>query len=144
MKTKLFLGGTCNGSLWRNHLIPLLSQNVDAFNPVVENWTPECQENEVKKRESADYVLYVITPKMTGVFAIAEVVEDSNKRPAKTIFCVLSNDDDKSFEGHQIKSLNAVKDLVKKNGAKVFDTLEETANYINTTELVDVTDHENW
>lgn len=131
MKTKLFLGGTCNNSTWRDHLIPLLNENIDAFNPVVENWTPECQENEIKQREIADFVLYTITPKMTGVFAIAEVVEDSNKRPAKTIFCVLNEDEDTKFEGHQIKSLNAVKKLVKDNGAAIFDTLEDVANFLN-------------
>lgn len=131
MKTKLFLGGTCNNSTWRDQLIPLLNENIDAFNPVVKDWTPECQAKEVEERESSDFVLYTITPKMTGVFAIAEVVEDSNKRPSKTIFCVLNEDGDLKFEGHQIKSLDAVKKLVKANGAVAFDTLQDVADALN-------------
>lgn len=57
---KIFLGGTCNGSQWREALIPLLT--IDYFNPVVEDWTLECQEREIRERESADLVLYTITP----------------------------------------------------------------------------------
>ena len=40
---KVFLGGTCNGSRWRNELIPLLE--CEYFNPVVEDWTPSCQKD---------------------------------------------------------------------------------------------------
>lgn len=132
-KKKIFLGGTCNNSQWREQLIPLLNDSNDPFNPVVENWTPECQANEIKEREAADYVLYVITPKMTGVFAIAEVIEDANKRPEKTIFCVLEKDGDLEFTPHQLKSLNATKDLVRKNDALVFDTLEQIAEHLNNS-----------
>ena len=38
---KVFLGGTCAESKWREKLIPLLK--CDYFNPVVDDWTPECQ-----------------------------------------------------------------------------------------------------
>ena len=38
-------------------------------------------EEEIKQRAECDFCLYVITPKMTGVYSIAEVVDDSNKRP---------------------------------------------------------------
>lgn len=37
---KVFLGGTCNESAWREELIQML--NVDYFNPVVDDWTEEC------------------------------------------------------------------------------------------------------
>ena len=54
MKNKVFLGGTCNESTWRNELIPLLK--IDYFNPVVEDWTPECQaEEERQKNEECNY-----------------------------------------------------------------------------------------
>ena len=53
MKT-VFLGGTCNNSTWRDKLIPSLSINY--FNPVVENWTPECQAEEIKQRAECDYL----------------------------------------------------------------------------------------
>lgn len=87
---KVFLGGTCNGSTWREELIPLLG--IDYFNPVVEDWTEECMAEERRQREECDYCLYVITPRMAGVYSVAEVVDDSNKRPGNTVFCLLEND----------------------------------------------------
>lgn len=135
-KTKVFLGGTCNNSTWRDKLIPLLK--IDYFNPVVDDWTPECQDEEIRQRELCDYCLYTITPKMTGVYSIAEVVDDSNKRPGKTILCVLDEDNESSFSETQIKSLKQVKEMVKNNGANVFDSLEDIASFLNKTNKNDL------
>lgn len=136
MKKKVFLGGTCNESDWRDKLIAKI-HNVDYFNPVVPDWTPECMEEEIRQREICDFCLYVITPKMTGTYSIAEVVDDSNKRPNKTLFCYLENDFEfetrtlyKFTEG-QLKSLSRVANMVKENGAKVFNNLDEIAEYLN-------------
>jgi hypothetical protein len=125
---KVFLGGTCNESTWRDELIKKLT--IDFFNPVVEDWTPECMAEEIKQRETCDIVLYVITPKMTGVYSIAEVVDDSNKRPEKTVFCFGSELDD-GFDEHQIKSMKQVEKMVKENGATVCDNLQEVADFLN-------------
>lgn len=127
---KIFLGGTCNNSEWREKLIPLLK--IDYFNPVVSDWTPECQQEEYFQRSVCDYLLYVITPKMAGYFSIAEVTDDSNRRPKRTIFCVLNEDGDSTpFNKQQLKSFVAIKNLIKFNGANVFDSLEEIAQYVN-------------
>ena len=126
---KVFLGGTCNGSKWRNDMIELL--NIDYFNPVVNDWTVECMAEELRQRELCDFCLYVLTPKMTGVYSVAEVVDDSNKRPDKTIFVPLRVDDDAVFTGDQWKSIGAVAKMVEGNGAKVFYTLEDGARYMN-------------
>lgn len=122
---KVFLGGTCNGSQWREKLIPLLK--IDYFNPVVPNWTPECQVEELKQRDECDYCLYVITPKMTGVYSVAEVVDDSNKRPHKTVFAYLEEDEGQTFTPHQLKSLVQTGKLVTANGGKVADSLAKVA-----------------
>lgn len=135
---KVFLGGTCNESKWRSALIHELK--IDYFDPVVEDWTPECMEEEIKQREECDFCLYTITPRMTGVYSIAEVVDDSNKRPEKTIFCVVEFDQDFddpqnasiTFEKHSQKSLGQVCKMVEDNGGKVFQTLQAVANYLNT------------
>ena len=125
-KTKtVFLGGTCGDSTWREDLIPDLEINY--FNPVVDDWTPECQKEEIKQRNICDYVLYVITSDMTGVYSIAEVIDDSNKRPEKTIFCVLEDGFDKS----QKKSLKQVEEMVKENRATVCKSLKEVAKFVN-------------
>jgi hypothetical protein len=127
-KKKVFLGGTCCESTWREELIEMLE--IDYFNPVVEDWTPECQKEEIRQRKTCDYLLYVITPKMKGVYSIAEVVDDSNKRPEKTIFCFLK-EDEKVFEDFQVKSLEQVSKMVKENKAVVFNSLKEIADYLN-------------
>lgn len=119
---RVFLGGTCNESTWREELIPLLKEaNIDFFNPVVPDWNEQAYQTELRERETCDYVLYVITPKMTGVYSIAEAVDDSNKRPKKTIFCFLGEDVDGdvqlTFDKGQTKSLTAVGKMVQQNGA---------------------------
>lgn len=131
---KVFLGGTCNESQWRSKVIEQLK--IDYFNPVVENWTEECMAEEVRQRETCDFVLYVITPLMTGVYAIAEAVDDSNKRPKRTIFCFLEHDEDshgmaKDFTGGQIRSLTQVGKMIERNGAKVCGSLEQVWDYLN-------------
>ena len=120
---KVFLGGTCNNSKWRLTMMDLLdSYNIDYFNPVVPDWTPECQAKELVERQTCDYVLYMITPAMTGVYSIAEVTDDSNKRSEKTIF-LFDDWEGMEFDPAQRKSLEAVKELVESNGAKTFDNI---------------------
>lgn len=76
---KIFLGGTCpewNGIQWRNELIPELEKNnINYFNPIVEDWTPECIEIEnIEKNEKCDCELYILTPAMQGVYSVAEII----------------------------------------------------------------------
>ena len=148
--SKVFLGGTCNGSDWRERLIPML--RIDYFSPVVPDWTPECQAEEIRQRQSCDFCLYTITPFMTGVYSIAEVVDDSNKRPDKTVFCMLAHDQDHGltaeqlrlasrrarmmvrdldFTEPQLRSLDAVAQMVVRNGGHAFKRLEDCAMWLN-------------
>lgn len=131
-KLKVFLGGTTNNTDWRDKLIPKLK--IDYFNPVVDDWTEDYYKEELKQRKTCDFVLYVITPKMKGVYAIAEVVDDSNKRPEKTIFCYLEEDDKQKFDKEQLKSIDKVGIMVKENGGKYFKSLDEVAVYLNFKE----------
>lgn len=125
---KVFLGGTCNESMWRDKLIQILK--IDYFNPVVPDWTEECYREELRQRETCDYCLYVITPLMKGVYSIAEVIDDSNKRPQKTLFCLLSQDKI-LFTDAQELSLKRVGMMVKINGGKFFQNLEQVAEFLN-------------
>ena len=126
---RVFLGGTCNDSDWRDHLVPML--RIDYFNPVVDEWTAECQVEEINQRETCDFCLYTITPRMTGVYAIAEAVDDSNKRPERTVFCVLERDGKLTFTARQMRSLRAVAAMVERNGGHAFDSLEACAVFLN-------------
>ena len=125
---KVFLGGTCAESTWREELIPLLKINY--FNPVVEDWTPECMEEELRQRDTCDYCLYVITPRMLGVYSIAEVIDDSNKQPEKTVFAVIEPEGEK-FDMGALKSLYAVGAMVVRNEGIFVKTLEDVAEVLN-------------
>jgi hypothetical protein len=127
---KVFLGGTCNESNWRNSIISML--NVKFFNPVVDDLTPDYMAEELRQREECDICLYVITSKMTGVYSIAEVIDDSNKRPSRTVFVRLRDDGDEKFIDGQWRSLGAVAQMVERNGGAAFDSLESAAIWINS------------
>jgi hypothetical protein len=133
---KVFLGGTCaktwrkdSAALWRETLIPML--RCEYFNPVVPDWTIECQQEELRQRETCDFVLYTITPYMEGVYSIAEVADDSNKRPEQTLLCLLNRRGAIKFNDAQWKSLVAVERLVERNGARTFRKLERVADFLN-------------
>ena len=132
---KVFLGGTCNESTWRDDLIKELK--IDYFNPVVPDWTEECYQQELRERASCDYCLYVITPKMTGVYSIAEVIDDSNKRPEKTVFYFMRGDDGHWFDEGQIKSLVKVGRMVKGNGGHFFTAYQHVAEFLNGDKLTE-------
>ncbi len=129
-KPRVFLGGTCNKAEWREELIPLL-KNVEYFNPVVENWTEADYEIELKERETCDIILYVLTPKMTGFYSIAEVVDDSHRRPEKTVFAFLTTDDKKEFSVDQLKSMKALVKMLKINKVECFASLKSVADHLN-------------
>jgi hypothetical protein len=126
---KVFLGGTCGDSNWRDELIDLIE--IDYFNPVVEDWDEKAKQEELKQRKECSDILYVITPDMEGVYSIAEAVDDSNKRPDRTIFCYLEKSNDKEFTKAQKSSLDSVSAMIEGNGAKVFDNLKDIAGYLN-------------
>jgi hypothetical protein len=128
---KVFLGGTCAGRNWRDEIIPQLQCNY--YNPIVKNWSEADRLREVHERQTADYVLYVLTSDMAGVYSIAEVIDDSNKRPMKTLLCVLYD----GFGPKMSHSLRAVEKLAAENGARVFESLDEVVRFLNTNQLVE-------
>ncbi len=132
----VFLGGTCNNSTWRDNLINHLTDDVKYFNPVVSDWNQAAKERELLMREEASFVLYVLTPAMTGVYSLAELMDDSNKRPGKTLFSVIDVDilpdgtTLKWSEG-QKRSLAAVTEMAVNNGARHFSGLMDVADFLN-------------
>lgn len=110
MKNRIFLGGTCAQTTWRDELIEYMKNNdVEWFNPVVEHWTPECQDNEEdEKNNKCNVHLYVLTPEMKGVYSVAEVINSCwqaqcyGTKVDKVAMFVLGN-----FEKGQKKSLDA-------------------------------------
>ena len=123
---KIFLGGTCNNSTWRNKLIPILEKyHIQYFNPIVDDWTEECVKIENEEKDICDCHLYVITPKMTCVYSIAEVIESVHLSNKLTIFCYIKIDDNICFTEGQLRSLDNVGKLVIKHNGIVCNSLTE-------------------
>ena len=128
-KHKVFLGGTCENTTWREELIKLLK--IDYFNPVVKSWNESCQYEEERQKDiECDFQLYVITPEMKGLFSIAEVTEAAINIGERCIFCIL--DPENKFDKKKRKSLEAIKKTLTKYNAKLFDNLNDVANYLNS------------
>jgi len=127
----IFLGGTCNDSNWRELLKPMLE--LDYFDPTVDIWHEEAYQKELKARSECHFILYVIMPKTEGYYSIAELVEDANQKPRQSLFCILEEDGDRQFSAFQKQSLHAMKLLAEKRGARYFDSLEEIANFLNSS-----------
>jgi len=132
-RLRVFLGGTTNESQWRGDLKVILE--TDFFDPVVDDWTEEAKQNELRERETCDFILYCLTPKMTGVYSVAEVVDDSNKRPERTALLVYGVDGGVVFDEAQSRSVSAVAEMVARNGAKVFTSINEAAEFFNARQL---------
>ena len=131
----VFLGGTCNGSTWRDELIPMLDQEkISAFNPVVEDWNEQAQAEEDYHKANDDFTLYVLTPEMTGVYSVFEVAMDSCKRPGRVVACILDERNGKTFEGQVAKNMKKIKKDLINNGTLVFDNLNQVAMFFNTLE----------
>ena len=125
----VFLGRTCNGSDWREKLKPLLE--IDAFDPVVSEWNETAQQREISAREQSEFLLYVLTPKMTGFYSVAELMNDAHRNPERTLYCFLEEDGEARFTSHQIKSLKATGELVAETQARCFESLNEVASFLN-------------
>jgi len=114
---RIFLGGTCADTTWRNELMPLLiAKGIEFFNPVVEDWTPECQQiEEDEKNRKCDVHLYVITKEMMGTYSIAEIIHSAHLANMygtsvdRVVFVVL---DEGTWQKHERKSFDAVMKLV--------------------------------
>ena len=115
---KIFLGGTCAETTWREDLIKELENtDIEYFNPVVKDWTPECQAiEEDEKNNKCDVHLYVITKEMKGTYSIAEIINSAwqavlyGTKVNHVVFAVLNEG---TWEKHEIKSFNAIMDMIK-------------------------------
>jgi hypothetical protein len=129
MSSKVFLGGTCNNSTWRDELIPLLT--IDYFNPVVEDWTPELKAIEdEQKRIFCNIHLYVITKEMTGVYSVAEIIDSAWDMTKECYVQIMPE----GFNEKQLKSLEAVANLAHDRGANVIisNNVKDIAIWLNS------------
>jgi hypothetical protein len=126
----VFLGGTANGSTWRDQLIPLLE--VSYFNPIVQDWTAEDKRREEQARAACKVQAYVISPKMKGFFSIAELVRDAMAARKPVVYCFLIEDAGEKFDNHQSDSIIAIENMLADYGmAHMAHDLQEVASLCN-------------
>ena len=127
---KVYLGGvlsSCDNI--RQSIIDKL--DIEYYDPSIVDSDFQGYKKNQEAIENSDYILHVITPQMKGFQEIIDVVDDSNKKSYKTIYCFITESDGEQLSSHQIKSLVAIGEMVKKNGASWFESIEEAINFMN-------------
>ncbi len=122
-KPIIFLGGTCKDTDWRSEFINQWKKldhpkqkGWELFNPIVDDWTPECAEKENKVKSTAMVNLFVITPEMSGPYSCLEAMYCVDNYKSKTIFVIYDlNGGFKSNIG-LLKSLNECAKLLESKG----------------------------
>ena len=132
-KLSVFLGGTCGSSTWRKKLLDKLNKNIDAFNPVVENWTPECQKIEDQHKAHDDINLFVITPETNSPYSLFEIGVSAASQPKRTVVCFLNNENGTQFEGQQAKAVKKIAKDLDERKIPVFDNLDDLSQFLNNT-----------
>lgn len=129
---KVFLGGTCAQTTWRDTLVKSLKgYTITFFNPVVADWTlADKVREDLEKKYFCPIHLYVLTSEMKGVYSVAEAVQSSVQPGIITIVQILPN----GFDKGQMKSLEATLDILNSNGAHtlIADDIDETAKLLKT------------
>lgn len=135
----VFLGGTTNNSNWRDTFINLLTSmgsNLICFNPVVSDWNDQAIRVEKMIKEQAKHHVYVITPKMKGIYSIAEAVESVFDRSHKTYLYILLKDGEDAFSSDEndpiMKSFAATGEIIRTHGGifGIGSDLHPLVNYI--------------
>ena len=133
----VFLGGTCANANWRPSFInELVKAGVSAstiFNPIVPDWTPECQAAEDVAKATAKYNLfYLCDPKQEGnpvsVYSLVEAVMGLYDQPSNTVVVF----DNAGYNGQALKSLaKSEQDMRKRfpNGL-IFGSRDEALKFL--------------
>ena len=126
----VFLGGTCNGSDWRENLVKLHDLPFLPIDPRVEYWERQHRLNEDELRENADYSIYVITPKMRGIYTFIQITEDACNRPNRTAFCILDEDDGETFLPRLKRNLTVSSQRWEELGATKLENLKDINDWL--------------
>ena len=141
---RIFLGGTCADTTWRDDFIKEIESivGIEYFNPVVKDWTPECQAiEEDEKNNKCDTHLYVITKEMMGTYSIAEIINSAWQAViyGTTVnFVVFAVLDEGTWQKHERKSFDAIMNMIKNiaphNSLTCYvKDMEELATYFKMT-----------
>lgn len=139
MKSQLFLGGTCGDNMWRDGFVAnLVSRGVSAdklFNPVVPDWTPECQAAEdAAKAESSLMMFFIGNPKTPGnevsAYSLVEAIMGLYDAPDRTVLVIDVSEMSESVAKAMRKSLADLK--ARFPDGLAFDSLDSAADWISS------------
>lgn len=131
---EIFLGGSCNPTTWRqDEAIPLLKNlGISFYNPQVAHWCHELIEQEHQAKQTAHVLFYVIDNRTRNVVGIIEAANFAGSNRKLVLVVNPYNGPGDSINGESIsdqeywdlrKSLDLLKDLMKKRGIPTFDTI---------------------
>jgi len=127
MNKLIFLGGTCNQSTWRDQLTA--PNGFEFFNPQLPagvEWEKHHQDAEEAAKKNAAIQVYVITPEMTGVFSIAELVAMAITDREHLVVGIIGE-----FEPFMQKSMDATARLVQAQGKYVCRDIDDVQGELN-------------
>jgi hypothetical protein len=136
--TSIFLGGTVGNSNWRTSFIADLVKvgvpEAGLFNPVVPNWTPECQAAEDEAKAIATFNLFYLTNPEIGenavsVYSIVEAIMCLYDQPSNTV--IVFDFANSGYPAHTLKALaKTEKDLRKRfPNANILGNREDALNF---------------
>jgi hypothetical protein len=130
----VFLGGSCNPTTWRKEIvIPLLEKNnIDYYNPQVDEWSPELIVTETYQKDHAKYLFFVIDDETR---AIASMIEAGyHIAQGRKVILVIKNVNESRFDERELKDLNRgrtyLHDIAEKHNVTVFDLIEPAIRYL--------------
>jgi len=130
-RSRVYLGGTCNGSRWREILKPKLEElRIGYYDPVVPDWNEAAARRERWERERCDYCLYVFTPKMIGFYGAVEAAMDSMTRPHRVLLCLLEEDEGLHWSEHDRKAFRNTFQQLEARGATVLPDLDGVVKWL--------------
>ena len=84
---------------------------LDIFNPVVEDWNESARQKELKFKEDCNLQIYVLTPRIKGIYSIAEIMAAIHK--SKDSLLIGFAEDGQVFNEEMVYSIKAfIKDFV--------------------------------
>ncbi len=128
----LFLGGTCNNSRWRDEIIPHIDGFCTWCDPRTLVWNNRARELEEIERRKAEFCLFVFTPRMRGVYSIAQMTDESINRPKTSAFCILRSYDHSTFSNDSLQNLQQTAELWREFGSTELESLHVCIDWIRT------------
>lgn len=123
---KVFLGGTCGDSIWRDELEPQI-ENIDYFNPVVEGWDEAAQKEEDRQKALCNTHLYGFTKEQAGAYSFFEVAY-SLYQNKNVLLLILDIKDNKQFTTTIDKIIS---DLSDDPNVEIFYDIDSLVKHLN-------------